>query len=355
MKKGLFKKILVVMMCIALTLGMAACGSKKVKVGTGENQSSEDTVKGDKSADDLVKAVAANKKGLENFTVSFDAKLDADLDLKQVLIMQGMTEEMIESAIKEGKLKESDLKSSAKAGVNGTLKICDEAGYAEGKSYAKIPDVAEDSDELKTYLVKEGNTAYVYEYDFDDDEWMKEESDTSLSDVIASLRNVTAITDFIKTAEVVSEKNGIYTVGVELDFDKILGDKEDEIKSAIEDSLSGLGNVSEEDFDLSKIIDILGGTMITVTIDGDNNVITGVLIDFTMCIDEILEASSTGDANIKDMLNVNEAMVTLVFSDFGKTKTGNNSKAIKRINKRTNKTYKILKTTNHKPPTLPCK
>lgn len=320
MKKGLFKKILVVMMCIALTLGMAACGSKKVKVGTGENQSSEDTVKGDKSADDLVKAVAANKKGLENFTVSFDAKLDADLDLKQVLIMQGMTEEMIESAIKEGKLKESDLKSSAKAGVNGTLKICDEAGYAEGKSYAKIPDVAEDSDELKTYLVKEGNTAYVYEYDFDDDEWMKEESDTSLSDVIASLRNVTAITDFIKTAEVVSEKNGIYTVGVELDFDKILGDKEDEIKSAIEDSLSGLGNVSEEDFDLSKIIDILGGTMITVTIDGDNNVITGVLIDFTMCIDEILEASSTGDANIKDMLNVNEAMVTLVFSDFGKTK-----------------------------------
>lgn len=60
--------------------------------------------------------------------------------------------------------------------------------------------------------------------------------------------------------------------------------------------------------------------MITVTIDGDNNVITGVLIDFTMCIDEILEASSTGDANIKDMLNVNEAMVTLVFSDFDKTK-----------------------------------
>lgn len=29
----------------------------------------------------------------------------------------------------------------------------------------KIPDVAEDSQELKTYLVKEGNTAYVYEYD----------------------------------------------------------------------------------------------------------------------------------------------------------------------------------------------
>ena len=320
MKKGLFKKILVVMMCIALTLGMAACGSKKVKVGTGENQSSEDTVKGSKSADDLVKAVAANKKGLENFTVSFDVKLDADLDLKQALVMQGMTEEMIESAIKEGKLKESDLKSSAKAGINGTLKICDEAGYAEGKSYAEIPNVTKDSQELKTYLVKEGNTAYVYEYDFDDEKWMKEESDTNLSDVIASLRNVTAITDFIKTADVVSEKNGIYTVGVELDFDKILGDKEDEIKSAIEDSLSGLGNVSEEDFDLSKIIDILGGTMITVTIDGDNNVITGVLIDFTMCIDEILEASSTGDANIKDMLNVNEAMVTLVFSDFGKTK-----------------------------------
>lgn len=320
MKKGLFKKILVAMMCIALTLGMAACGSKKVKVGTGENQSSEDTVKGSKSADDLVKAVAANKEGLENFTVSFDAKLDADLDLKQALVMQGMTEEMIESAIKEGELEESDLKSSAKAGINGTLKICDEAGYAEGKSYAEIPDIAEDSDELKTYLVKEGNTTYVYGYDFDDEKWMKEESDTSISDVIASLRNVTAITDFIKTAEVVSEKNGIYTVGVELDFDKILGDKEDEIKSAIEDSLSGLGNVSEEDFDLSKIIDILGGTMITVTIDGDNNVITGVLIDFTMCIDEILEASSTGDANIKDMLNVNEAMVTLVFSDFGKTK-----------------------------------
>lgn len=320
MKKGLFKKILVAMMCIALTLGMAACGSKKVKVGTGENQSSEDTVKGSKSADDLVKAVASNKKGLENFTVSFDAKLDADLDLKQALVMQGMTEEMIESAIKEGKLKESDLKSSAKAGINGTLKICDEAGYAEGKSYAKIPDITEDSQELKSYLVKEGNTAYVYEYDFDDEKWMKEESDTSLSDVIASLRNVTAITDFIKTAEVVSEKNGIYTVGVELDFDKILGDKEDDIKSAIENSLSGLGSVSEEDFDLSKIIDILGGTMITVTIDGDNNVITGVLIDFTMCVGKILEASSTGDANIKDMLNVNEAMVTLVFSDFGKTK-----------------------------------
>lgn len=320
MKKGLFKKILVVMMCIALTLGMAACGSKKVKVGTGENQSSGDAVKGSKSADDLVKAVASNKKGLENFTLSFDAKLDADLDLKQALVMQGMTEEMIESAIKEGKLKESDLKSSAKAGINGTLKICDEAGYAEGKSYAEIPDVTKDSQELKTYLVKEGNTAYVYEYDFDDEKWMKKESDTSLSDVIASLRNVTAITDFIKTADVVSEKNGIYTVEAKLDFDKILGDKEDDIKSAIENSLSGLGEVSEEDFDLSKIIDLLEDVAITVTIDGDNDTITAISIDLKSCIGKILEVSSTEDVNVKDLLSINEASVTLEFSDFGKTK-----------------------------------
>lgn len=320
MKKGLFKKILVVMMCIALTLGMAACGSKKVKVGTGENQSSEDTVKGSKSADDLVKAVAANKKGLENFTVSFDVKLDADLDLKQALVMQGMTEEMIESAIKEGKLKESDLKSSAKAGINGTLKICDEAGYAEGKSYAEIPNVTKDSQKLKTYLVKEGNTAYVYEYDFDDEKWMKEESDTNLSDVIASLRNVTAITDFIKTADVVSEKNGIYTVEAKLDFDKILGDKEDDIKSAIENSLSGLGSVSEEDFDISKIIDLLEDVAITVTIDGDNDTITAISIDLKSCIGKMLEVSSTEDVNVKDLLSINEASVTLEFSDFGKTK-----------------------------------
>lgn len=300
MKKGLFKKILVAMMCIALTLGMVACGSK--------------------SADDLVKAVAANKKGLENFTVSFNVKLDADLDLKQALVMQGMTEEMIESAIKEGELEESDLKSSAKAGINGTLKICDEAGYAEGKSYAKIPDVAEDSDELKTYLVKEGNTAYVYEYDFDDEKWMKEESDTNLSDVIASLRNVTAITDFIKTADVVSEKNGIYTVEAKLDFDKILGDKEDDIKSAIENSLSGLGSVSEEDFDISKIIDLLEDVAITVTIDGDNDTITAISIDLKSCIGKILEVSSTEDVNVKDLLSINEASVTFEFSDFGKTK-----------------------------------
>lgn len=320
MKKGLFKKILVVMMCIALTLGMAACGSKKVKVGTGENQSSGDAVKGSKSADDLVKAVAANKKGLENFTVSFNVKLDADLDLKQALVMQGMTEEMIESAIKEGKLKESDLKSSAKAGINGTLKICDEAGYAEGKSYAEIPNVTKDSQELKTYLVKEGNTAYVYEYDFDDEKWMKEESDTNLSDVIASLRNVTAITDFIKTADVVSEKNGIYTVEAKLDFDKILGDKEDDIKSAIENSLSGLGSVSEEDFDLSKIIDLLEDVAITVTIDGDNDTITAISIDLKSCIGKMLEVSSTEDVNVKDLLSINEASVTLEFSDFGKTK-----------------------------------
>ncbi len=320
MTKGLFKKILVAMMCIALTLGMAACGSKKVKVGTGENQSSEDTVKGSKSADDLVKAVAANKEGLENFTLSFDVKLDADLDLKQVLIMQGMTEEMIESAIKEGKLEESYLKSSAKAGINGTLKICDEAGYAEGKSYAEIPDISEDSQELKSYLVKEGNTTYVYEYDFDDEEWMKEESDTSLSDVIASLRDVTAITDFIKTADVVSEKNGIYTVEAKLDFDKIIGDKEDDIKSAIEDSLSGLGEVSEEDFDLSKIIDLLEDVAITVTIDGDNDTITAISIDLKSCIGKILEVSSTEDVNVKDLLSINEASVTLEFSDFGKTK-----------------------------------
>lgn len=320
MKKGLFKKILVVMMCIALTLGMAACGSKKVKVGTGENQSSGDAVKGSKSADDLVKAVAANKKGLENFTVSFDVKLDADLDLKQAFVMQGMTEEMIESAIKEGKLKESDLKSSAKAGINGTLKICDEAGYAEGKSYAEIPDVTKDSQELKTYLVKEGNTAYVYEYDFDDEKWMKEESDTSLSDVIASLRNVTAITDFIKTAEVVSEKKGIYTVEAKLDFDKILGDKEDDIKSAIENSLSGLGGVSEKDFDLSKIIDLLEDVAITVTIDGDNDTITAISIDLKSCIGKMLEVSSTEDVNVKDLLSINEASITLEFSDFGKTK-----------------------------------
>lgn len=319
MKKGLFKKILVVMMCVALTLGMAACGSKKAKVGADGNQSS-DTDKGSKSADELVKAVAANKKGLENFTVSLDAKLDADLDLKQILIMQGMTEDMIESAIKKGELKESDLKSSVKAGINGTLKINDEAGYAEGKTYAEIPDITEGGQELKTYLIKDGNTAYVYEYDFDDEEWMKEESDTSLADVVASLRNITAITDFIKTADVVSEKKGIYTVEAKLDFDKILGDKEDDIKSAIEDSLSGLGDVSDEDFDLSKIIDLLDDVAITVTIDGDNEVITGITIDLKSCVGKILEASSTEDVNVKDMLNINEASVTLELTDFGKTK-----------------------------------
>lgn len=188
------------------------------------------------------------------------------------------------------------------------------------KSYAKIPDVAEDSDELKTYLVKEGNTAYVYEYDFDDEKWMKEESDTNLSDVIASLRSVTAITDFIKTADVVSEKNGIYTVEAKLDFDKILGDKEDDIKSAIENSLSGLGNVSEEDFDLSKIIDLLEDVAITVTIDGDNDTITAISIDLKSCIGKILEVSSTEDVNVKDLLSINEASVTFEFSDFGKTK-----------------------------------
>lgn len=320
MKKGLFKKILVVMMCIALTLGMVACGSKKAKVGADENQSSGDTNKGSKSADDLVKAVAANKKGLENFTVSLDAKLDADLDLKQILIMQGMTEDMIESAIKDGELEESDLKSSVKAGISGTLEIGDETGYAEGKVYAEIPDIAEENQELKTYLVKEGDKEYVYEYDFDEEEWTKEESDTSLAEVVAGLQNITAITDFIKTADVVSEKKGIYTVEAKLDFDKIIGDKEDEIKSAIKDSVSDLGDVSEEDLDLTKIIELLDDVAITVTVDGDNDVITGVSIDLKNCIIKILEATTTEDFNVKDMLNINEASITLEFSDFGKTK-----------------------------------
>ena len=149
---------------------------------------------------------------------------------------------------------------------------------------------------------------------------MKEESDTNLSDVIASLRNVTAITDFIKTADVVSEKNGIYTVEAKLDFDKILGDKEDDIKSAIENSLSGLGSVSEEDFDISKIIDLLEDVAITVTIDGDNDTITAISIDLKSCIGKILEVSSTEDVNVKDLLSINEASVTFEFSDFGKTK-----------------------------------
>lgn len=320
MKKGLFKKILVVMMCIALTLGMAACGSKKAKVGADENQSSSDTNKGSKSADDLVKAVAANKKGLENFTVSLDAKLDADLDLRQILIMQGMTEDMIDSAIKSGEIDESDLKSSAKAGISGTLEIGDETGYAEGKVYAEIPDVSKENQELKTYLVKEGDKEYVYEYDFDEEKWTKEESETSFAEVVAKLQNITAITDFIKTADVVSEKNGIYTVEAKLDFDKILGDKEDDIKSAIENSLSGLGSVSEEDFDISKIIDLLEDVAITVTIDGDNDTITAISIDLKSCIGKILEVSSTEDVNVKDVLSINEASVTFEFSDFGKTK-----------------------------------
>lgn len=320
MKKGLFKKILVVMMCIALTLGMAACGSKKAKVGADENQSSSDTNKGSKSADDLVKAVAANKKGLENFTVSLDAKLDADLDLRQILIMQGMTEDMIDSAIKSGEIDESDLKSSAKAGISGTLEIGDETGYAEGKVYAEIPDVSKENQELKTYLVKEGDKEYVYEYDFDEEKWTKKESETSFAEVVAKLQNITAITDFIKTADVVSEKKGIYTVEAKLDFDKILGDKEDDIKSAIENSLSGLGSVSEEDFDISKIIDLLEDVAITVTIDGDNDTITAISIDLKSCIGKILEVSSTEDVNVKDVLSINEASVTFEFSDFGKTK-----------------------------------
>ena len=320
MKKGLLKKILVVMMCIALTLGMAACGSKKAKVGADENQSSGDTNKGSKSADDLVKAVAANKKGLENFTVSLEAKLDADLDLRQILIMQGMTEDMIDSAIKSGEIDESDLKSSAKAGISGTLEIGDDTGYAEGKVYAEIPDVSKENQELKTYLVKEGDKEYVYEYDFDEEEWTKKESETSFAEVVAKLQNITAITDFIKTADVVSEKKGIYTVEAKLDFDKIIGDKEDEIKSAIKDSVSGFGGVSGEDLDLTKIIELLDDVAITVTVDGDNDVITGVSIDLKSCITKILEATATEDVNVKDLLTINEACITFEFSDFGKTK-----------------------------------
>lgn len=318
MKKGLFKKILVVMMCIALTLGMAACGSKKAKVGANGGQSS-DVVKSDKDGNELIKAVAANKKGLENFTVSLDVKADADLDLRQILIMQGMTEEMIESALDSGEIEESDLKSSMKAGVNGTLKITDEAGYAEGKVYAEIPDVTSENQELKTYLVKEGDTEYVYEYDFDDEEWMKEESDTSLAEVISELQNVTQITDYIKSADVVSEKKGLYTIEAKLDFEKIIGNKEDDIKSAIEDSLSQYGSLAGDDFDIDKVVELLDSIAITVTVDGDNNVITSVSIDLKDCIGKIFAISASEDIDVEKMVKVNEASVTLEFSDFGKT------------------------------------
>lgn len=59
---------------------------------------------------------------------------------------------------------------------------------------------------------------------------------------------------------------------------------------------------------------------ITVTIDGDNDTITAISIDLKSCIGKMLEVSSTEDVNVKDLLSINEASVTLEFSDFGKTK-----------------------------------
>ena len=252
-------------------------------------------------------------KDTNSGVVTFVLDAEGGLDMKQMLLDTGYTEEDIQDAIDSGEIEEDYLDLTISISMDFEIEATEDYSHVVGTLDMEAMGEAE----IKNYesYVDNSNDEYSITYEYDEfwEEWTstKEYNDEEAEDIT---EDIDMIFDYIKNAEIVSETDDVYVLDVELDLYQLYLDESDMVDDLVEDSET---NIEATIGDIADLVEALDSMSITVEVDKENNYLAAIRVDFASVVDSLLAVipETEDGVNYADYITVDTLSFDVEISD----------------------------------------
>ena len=285
------KKALLIMLSMLLIASLSGCS-----LGLSEQMTSEE----------LLDAVFDNEEDVDSLRVDLNLECDIEVDLKDIILSQGLTEKEIEDAIESGEIKKEDLNQKIYMAYGLEVLTDENKSHMTGTMRSELGEEKE-KQKIDRYTSIEDEE--IITYDYSDEEWYKstsyydeEEYEEYLSDFIKSFK------DSISKSEIVDREGSVYELEIEVDLDDFDLEEMEDI----------LYEMDLDDVLTEEVISDIDNIEMLMKIDSKEDRIVGLYIDLEEIIKEALEGYE--DTDYSKCVKINKAYIELEISDYGEVK-----------------------------------
>lgn len=312
------KKLMVLMLSLIMIFSLAACGSSDNSKK--KDKSSKDSHEKHYTEEEIIDIITNNSivsnekadgkvKELENAQYDMKMTFDMAMNLKDIALASGLTEEDIDEAIKSGVFNEDELVQKMYLDLEMKLESEKDKVAASGKLAMDIMGEKEES-ELKAYMVMEEGAFISYTYSEEDKEWYRStETDLSALEEITDL-NID-LKDYIKDSKSERVSNDKYKLDLTLDISEI----NTEFIEMFLDT-SSMDTLVNSDMIVNSIKDI----KMTLIVDTDNKSVTGLSMDLSDTLKDIFKDYEVEGVKLGDSIVIDKFSIDLEVSKQGKVK-----------------------------------
>lgn len=269
------------------------------------------------TADEVLDSVQS-LEDTESGTIKIEMVADLDMDFKQMLLDQGITEEEMEEALENGDITEEYFDAAIVVDMNLEVNATNDYSYIKGDLSLEAMGEKEKVN-IENYTdYTDKDTVVTYQYDEDADEWYCTEEDVEEASTEELSELLSSFTDYIKEAEVVDVEDDIYTLDITLDVEKLYEEAEDTIDEMLDES----GDAIAIGFgDISDIVTAIEEMDITITVDNENHYLTGIEMDLTDLLNDVIAEipSEEDDVDYSKYISVNEFSINVEVTDIEDT------------------------------------
>lgn len=293
------KKFLALFAVTAMAFSFVAC--------TGDTDKDKDNDK-DVTAEGLLEDISL--EDIESGSIEVVFALDVDMDLKQMMLDQGLTEDDIQDAIDEGEITEDQLFMSMVIDLEVLADVTEDYSHITGSVSMDAMGMSEEVN-LESYVDStDKDVTITYTYDEFSDEWYFEEEDASddededMSDIIS------LITEYVDSAEITDEDDDVYTLSVVLDVAKMYEDESEMMDDLVDSSEEVIGETDDILADIENL-------EIIVEIEKETGYLSLISIDLADVLADYI-ASSIMDEEIEstECIEINDLKLEISFSDY---------------------------------------
>lgn len=293
------KKFLALFAVTAMAFSFVAC--------TGDTDKDKDNDK-DVTAEGLLEDISL--EDIESGSIEVVFALDVDMDLKQMMLDQGLTEDDIQDAIGEGEITEDQLFMSMVIDLEILADVTEDYSHITGSVSMDAMGMSEEVN-LESYVDStDKDVTITYTYDEFSDEWYFEEEDASddededMSDIIS------LITEYVDSAEITDEDDDVYTLSVVLDVAKMYEDESEMMDDLVDSSEDVIGETDDILADIENL-------EIIVEIEKETGYLSLISIDLADVLADYI-ASSIMDEEIEstECIEINDLKLEISFNDY---------------------------------------
>lgn len=317
------KKFLALFAVTAMAFSFVACTAdsdkdkdddKKVEADDKDDKEDKEDKDNEKEDDKDVTAEGLlediSLEDIESGSIEVVFALDVDMDLKQMMLDQGLTEDDIQDAIDEGEITEDQLFMSMVIDLEILADVTKDYSHITGSVSMDAMGMSEEVN-LESYVDStDKDVTITYTYDEFSDEWYFEEEDASddededMSDIIS------LITEYVDSAEITDEDDDVYTLSVVLDVAKMYEDESEMMDDLVDSSEDVIGETDDILADIENL-------EIIVEIEKETGYLSLISIDLADVLADYI-ASSIMDEEIEstESIEINDLKLEISFSDY---------------------------------------